>query len=162
MHFWLNVFPIYEFINITDYKPRSLHICLQHWINLYFLFFILSFLHLLKCVYNVCCHPPSPASWQNLFCPLVLRFCWGKDSYTERFLALLPWTCVLQFTLVHLYQTDLFTTFWSPSHSGLCQFKIIIFALIQWAHQLHSSFKFPSFSLFLPCAFSTKCVTPVR
>jgi hypothetical protein len=29
---------------------------------------------------------------------------WDKDSYTERFLALLPCTCVLQPTLVHLYQ----------------------------------------------------------
>jgi hypothetical protein len=27
-----------------------------------------------------------------------------KDSYTERFLALLPCTCVLQPELVHLYQ----------------------------------------------------------
>jgi hypothetical protein len=31
---------------------------------------------------------------------------WDKDSYTERFLALLPCTCVLQPTLVHLYQTS--------------------------------------------------------
>jgi hypothetical protein len=67
--------------------------------------------------------PPSPtASRQNLFRSLVLQFCsgenikdnkkdiaflvvWEKDSYTERFLALLPCTCVLQPTLVHLYQT---------------------------------------------------------
>jgi hypothetical protein len=31
---------------------------------------------------------------------------WEKDSCTERFLALLPCTCVLQPTLVHLYQTS--------------------------------------------------------
>jgi hypothetical protein len=31
---------------------------------------------------------------------------WGKDSYTERFLALLPCTCLWQPTLVHLYQTS--------------------------------------------------------
>jgi hypothetical protein len=31
---------------------------------------------------------------------------WDKDSYTERFLALLPCICVLQPTLVHLYQTS--------------------------------------------------------
>jgi hypothetical protein len=31
---------------------------------------------------------------------------WDKDSYTERFLALLPCTCVLQPMLVHLYQTS--------------------------------------------------------
>jgi hypothetical protein len=69
-------------------------------------------------------HPPTAPSGQNVFCPLVLRFCWrenirdnkkdiavlllwGKDSYTERFLALLPFTCVLQPTLAHLCQTFL-------------------------------------------------------
>jgi hypothetical protein len=31
---------------------------------------------------------------------------WDKDSYTERFLALFPCTCVLQPTLVHLCQTS--------------------------------------------------------
>jgi hypothetical protein len=31
---------------------------------------------------------------------------WNKDSYTERFLALLPCTCVLQPALGHLYQTS--------------------------------------------------------
>jgi hypothetical protein len=62
-------------------------------------------------------------SGPNLFCPLVLRFCWrenirdnkkdiafllvwDKDSYTLRFPALLPCTCVSQPTLVHLYQTS--------------------------------------------------------
>jgi hypothetical protein len=59
---------------------------------------------------------------QNLF-PLFLWFCWrenirdnkknmafflvwDKDSYTERFLALVPCTCVLQTILVHLCQTS--------------------------------------------------------
>jgi hypothetical protein len=32
---------------------------------------------------------------------------WNKNSYTERFLVLLPCTCVLQPTLVHLCQTSL-------------------------------------------------------
>jgi hypothetical protein len=67
---------------------------------------------------------PTPASRQNLFSPLVLRFCWkehmidekkalalllvwGNDSYTERFLALNPCTCVLQYRLVQLYQNSL-------------------------------------------------------
>jgi hypothetical protein len=31
---------------------------------------------------------------------------WNKDSYTEKFLALLPCTSVLQPELVHLYQTS--------------------------------------------------------
>jgi hypothetical protein len=66
--------------------------------------------------------PQTPLiSRQNLFCPL-LQFCWredktndkkdivlllvwDKDSYTERFLALLPCTCVLHPEFVQLYQT---------------------------------------------------------
>jgi hypothetical protein len=83
-------------------------------------YFILLFLHLLTCVYIIC---PPPTSRKNLFCPLVLWFCWrenirhnkknvafllvwNKDSYTEKFLALLPCMCVLQPTLVHLYLTS--------------------------------------------------------
>jgi hypothetical protein len=31
---------------------------------------------------------------------------WHKDSYTEKFLALLPRTCVLQPELIHLYLTS--------------------------------------------------------
>jgi hypothetical protein len=89
----------------------------------------LSFLYLLTCVYIVCAipthTPPAQplASRQNLFCPHLLQFCWrenirdnkkdivfflvwDKDSYIERFLVLLPCTCVLQPTLVHFYQTS--------------------------------------------------------
>jgi hypothetical protein len=36
----------------------------------------------------------------------VVFLVWDKDSYTERLLALLPCTCVLQTTFVHLYQTS--------------------------------------------------------
>jgi hypothetical protein len=36
----------------------------------------------------------------------VFLLVWDKDSYTERFLSLLPCTCVLQPTLVHLCQTS--------------------------------------------------------
>jgi hypothetical protein len=54
---------------------------------------------------------------------------WDKGSYTERFLALLLCTGVLQPELVHLYQTVLFTISRSPSHSGLCLFKITLFTL---------------------------------
>jgi hypothetical protein len=63
-------------------------------------------------------------SRQNPLHPLFLQFCWrenirnnkkdivfllvwDKDSYTDRFLALLPRTCVSQLTLVHLCQTSL-------------------------------------------------------
>jgi hypothetical protein len=31
---------------------------------------------------------------------------WDKDTYTERFLALLPCTCILQPKFIHLYQTS--------------------------------------------------------
>jgi hypothetical protein len=34
----------------------------------------------------------------------VVLLIWNKNIYTERFLALLPRTCVLQPTLVHFYQ----------------------------------------------------------
>jgi hypothetical protein len=36
----------------------------------------------------------------------IIFLLWDEGSYTERFLALLPCTCVLQPTLVHLYQTS--------------------------------------------------------
>jgi hypothetical protein len=70
-----------------------------------------------------CLPLPIPlTSKQNLFCHLV-QFCWrenirdnkkgiafllawDKDSYTERFPALLPRTCILQPELVHLYLTS--------------------------------------------------------
>jgi hypothetical protein len=38
---------------------------------------------------------------------MVFLLVWNKDSYTGRFLVLLPCTCVLQPTLVLLYQTSL-------------------------------------------------------
>jgi hypothetical protein len=67
--------------------------------------------------------PTGPTSRQNLFCSLVLWFCWresiggnkkyisfllvwDKESYAERFLVLLPCTYVLQPTVVHPYQTS--------------------------------------------------------
>jgi hypothetical protein len=38
---------------------------------------------------------------------------------------------------------DLFTTPQSPSHGGLCQFKITIFAPLQWAHHHIQVLRFP-------------------
>jgi hypothetical protein len=88
---------------------------------------------------------------------MVFLLVWDKDSYTKRFLALLPCTCVLQPTLVASLP-DLFTTSWSPSHSGLCQFKITIFSPVQWVHQPHSSFlvSFP-FPIFLMHGLPLMC-----
>jgi hypothetical protein len=89
---------------------------LAHFFLLFYHFYI--YLH----VYTLFVPPPlSP--WQNRFCPFVLWFhwrenirdtkqdisfllVWGKDSYTERFLALLPYFCLLQPTLIHLCQTS--------------------------------------------------------
>jgi hypothetical protein len=45
-------------------------------------------------------------------------------------------------THIGSFLPDLFTTSQSPSHSGLCQFKITIFAPLKWAHQTHSVFRF--------------------
>jgi hypothetical protein len=78
------------------------------------------------------CHLPllplkPPVSRQNLFHPLVLWFCWretigdkkedilfllvwDKDSYTERFLVLLPCTCELHGSSL----SDLFVIFCTP------------------------------------------------
>jgi hypothetical protein len=78
---------------------------------------------------------------------------WDKDSYTKRFLALLPCTCIA--THIGSFLPDVFTTSWSPSHSGLCQFKVTIFAPLQCAHQPHFRFSFPlpiSSVLILPLA----------
>jgi hypothetical protein len=82
-------------------------------------FYFFNYLYIYSYVYTLFgpSLPPAPTplnSRQNLFCPLVLQFCWGeniafllvwdKDSYAERFLALLACTCVLQPILVHLCQ----------------------------------------------------------
>jgi hypothetical protein len=128
---------------------------------LFFSFFYFIFFYIYLHVYTLF-GPPLPSPPQNLFCPLVYWFCWrenirdnkkdiafllvwGKDNSTGRFLALLPLTCVLQPTLVHLC---------TPLCSGLCQFKITIFTPLQCAHQPHSSFWFPSLSLLFLCTFS--------
>jgi hypothetical protein len=110
----------------------------------YFFLLLYSFFIFACIVWAICLSVHPLASRQNLFCP-VLQFCWrenvrdnkkdiafllawDKDSYTERFLALLPCTCVLQPELAHLYQTLLL------GHLPIvaCQFKITIFAPIQW------------------------------
>jgi hypothetical protein len=96
--------------------------------KVYFLwyFFIYSLIHMcIHCLGHLSLLPPTLlpfASRQNQFCPLLQFFwredisnnkkdiafllVWDKDSYTERFLSLLPCTCVLQLKLVHLYQTS--------------------------------------------------------
>jgi hypothetical protein len=63
-----------------------------------FFFLILSLLHLLMCIHWI-------KNIRNKK-DIVVLVDWGKYSYTERFLALLACTCVLQPTLLHLYQTS--------------------------------------------------------
>jgi hypothetical protein len=111
--FYLLMFYIFYFMFlISFFKKRTFH----------FFFF-----KKMKFIYTLFGHllpnpPPLPrtCSTLNLFCPIVVRFCWrenisdnekniafllvwDKDSFTQRFLALLPCTCVLQPTLVPLY-----------------------------------------------------------
>jgi hypothetical protein len=98
------------------------------------------------------CPPPLPllsplTSRRNLFCPLlqlcwredisdnkkdtVFLLAWDKDNYTERFLALLPRTNVLQPELVHLYQTSSLL----PSHLPMVtsvSFRLLYKLLYSW------------------------------
>jgi hypothetical protein len=89
---------------------------------------------------------------------IVFLLVWDKDSYTERFLVLLPCTCVLEPTLFNLYQTSSLLL----GHLLIVASVSLRFARLQWAHQSHSSFRFPSLSLFLPCTFFLYCVTHVQ
>jgi hypothetical protein len=119
--------------------------------------------------------PHSQASRENPFHPLVLQFCWREnirdnkkdiafllvwdnDSYTERFLALFPCTSVLQPTLVHLYQTSSLLP--SPLPIVASASLKLLYSLIYSGH-INTSFRFSSFSLFLPCVCSPLSVWPV-
>jgi hypothetical protein len=112
---YLEVFPLFSSSSLNF---KSYIFLGGKYLFLFYHFYIYSH------VYTLFGRPPfPPASGQNMFYPLILRFCWrenirdnkkdtasllvwDKDSYTERFLALLLCTCVLQLTLVHLYQTS--------------------------------------------------------
>jgi hypothetical protein len=111
------------------------------------------------CAYIVWVISPSClASRQYLFWPL--QFCWredisnnkkdsifaswDKDSYTERFLALLPCTSVLQFKLIistrPLHYFPVTFPYWP-----LFVLRLTILDPLQWAHETLSSFGFPTF-----------------
>jgi hypothetical protein len=102
-------------------------------VGMYFFLPHVFLIHLFICAYIVWaisppCLPPL-ASPPNLspfqadpvlpFSPILLKrrhkhnkkdsvfASWDKNSYTERYLALLPCTCVLQPELIYLYQTSL-------------------------------------------------------
>jgi hypothetical protein len=136
-------------------------------------FLFLLFIHLFIFAYIVWAISPPPiplASRQNLFCPL-LKFCWkknirdnkkdiafllawDKDSYTERFLALLPCTCVLQPALVQLYQTS------SPLPSHL---PIVASVSLRLLYLFLYSGYIKHFQVlsFLPFPISPVCVSPL-
>jgi hypothetical protein len=126
---------------IFDFKTTLLFWFL---VDIFFFLFIYSYVHMLFGHFSPL--PPTPfstpslspppllASRQNLFCPL-LQLCWRQDisnnkkdiaflpvwhqdSYTERFLALLLCTCVLQPRLIHLYETS------SPLPGPLAQWPL--------------------------------------
>jgi hypothetical protein len=87
-------------------------------------FVVVSVLFFFNCIYiysyvYTLGHPLYPCCWAEPVPPSCIQFCWrenirdnkkdiafllfwDKDSYTERFLVLLPCTCVLQPTLFHL------------------------------------------------------------
>jgi hypothetical protein len=138
--------------------------------------FILSFLHFLTCVYII--WDPTPTSWQNLFSPLIFRFCWienmkdkkknmaflliwNKDNYTKRFLELLPRTFVLQPVLGHLYQTSSLLPGPLPIVASV-SLRLIYSLLYREDYKPYSSFRFPSLSLFLLCTVSPQCVIHVQ
>jgi hypothetical protein len=168
------------FDHILPYTPSLFlfHLPLDHQRVLLLQSCFLLFIHLFICAYIVwaispLCPLPLPfhlASKQNL------EFCWredvtnnkkdtafllvsDKDSYTDRFLALLPCTCVLQPKLVHLYQTSSLL----PGHLRIvtsCQFKITLFTPLQWAHQTLSCFEFPTIP-YSSCMCSPLSVWPM-
>jgi hypothetical protein len=94
-------------------------------------------------------------TWDNKKC-ITFLLVWDKDSYTERFLALLPCTCVLQPELVHLYQTYSLL----PSHlpMGTSVSLRLLYSLLYSGHVKH--FQGLGFLLFpIPhvCVLSSVC-----
>jgi hypothetical protein len=82
---------------------------------------------------------------------MVFLLVWGKDSYTERFLPLLPCACVLQPALVHLYQTSSLL----PGHLPMKVVSDRLRLLYSFLYSEHiNHIRFPSLSLFFLCTFS--------
>jgi hypothetical protein len=107
----LHFFFFYNYL----YLPFNINIFL----NFYFIIFTFTYMY----THYLGHLPLSSCSGKNLFCPLVLLFCWRKNIYSNKkdimffivwdeesyiggFLALFPCTCVLQPILLHLYQTS--------------------------------------------------------
>jgi hypothetical protein len=121
-------------------------------INSFFFFsetkiFIYLFIYLLLFIQLfICAYPPHFQAEHVLPCSSILLkrkqeiirktsflLAWDKDRYTERFVALLPFTCIIQPKFVHLYQISSLL----PGHLLIVssvQFKITLFTSLQWAH----------------------------
>jgi hypothetical protein len=109
----------------------------------------ISFLHLLTCVYIIFTTFPQSLllPLQNLFHPPVLwfyrrknikdnekpwHFCWFEIKIAIQGDPCVVWCIYVLQPQITSSLSVLFSTSYSPSHSGLCQFKISIFVPIQW------------------------------
>jgi hypothetical protein len=94
---------------------------IEHFLFFSFSFYFIVFTFTYMCIH--CVRPPYPLPGRICSGCLLFWFCWrenikdskkdiavllvwDKNCYTERFLALEPFTCVLWSTLVHFYQTS--------------------------------------------------------
>jgi hypothetical protein len=119
------------FLILSNINPfnHTVRVIINDFVSFFFYVFFSLFIctYIVWVIYTPCPSPPpsSPTpltSRQNLFCPF-LQFCWrvdisknkkdilfllvwDKDSYTERFLAFLLCTSVLQPEFIHLSQTS--------------------------------------------------------
>jgi hypothetical protein len=122
---------------------------------------IFTFIHM--CIHCLGHLPPAPTPSFQAEPVVVLWFCWrenirdnkkdiafllasDKDSYTERFLTLLPCTCVLQPTVVHLWTTL------TVLDNYICSSTV--------STSTHSRFRFPTFP-YSYCACSPLSVWPM-
>jgi hypothetical protein len=85
---------------------------------------------------------------------IAFLLAWDKDMYTERFLALLPCTCILQPELVHPYQTSSLI----PSHLPIVASTSLrlLYSLLYGGHIKH-------FQVlgFLPFPYSSHVWSPI-
>jgi hypothetical protein len=133
-------------------------------LNASFLFFILLFTFTHRCIHcwATSLPVPTPASMQNLFHPLVLQFCWRDNieiiRKTQHFY-LLEMKIAIQRDSQCCFHTPVYRKphwFMStrPLHYILAPFPWFPSIPLEWPHQQYSRSKFPSLSLFLPCAIS--------
>jgi hypothetical protein len=89
----------------------------------------------------------------------VFLLLWDKDSCTERFLALLPCTCVLQPTLIHVYQTSSQLPGPLPIVASVC--LKLLYLLLYSEHINHLQVLCSLPFLYSSHAYSPLCVWPL-